>query len=1705
MLGSRRHRPPPKQQPLTAATAHPNAAMAAAAVFKSREQQTPSLSAAAAAAALRARPMTPTNVGEVQTKRTMRRNASVSSFGSAPDAQNRPGLHRRGSSASMTERTFRSPSPGARRPGSSASDNIPTQSREPAPPVPALPKNVDRMGNGQHRKTQSLQISSPPLRLASETLGKPGAGSWFGAAQVGDLSSVRTSDAAMASPPLSPPPIITNPGDDERPDSRNSSINFSYPSRVRVGSPPVSPTTARGYESSQLSRPQDQAAKRASSGSSSLRTRPASTGAVQSMVYDPNSRRMVPREPPSYDDLQGPSGRSLSVRKKKKQPAKTGTHLAQATMGRTKVAPAAAAYENAQPPQAVPVTSRSARQDEPEHEPRQVLTTSYHVVDDEADDVTDHEPTIADAPAKTKQPTETGRVPFATHAAHNLVDPKPQEAPQRPQHGADEEPAVKALISAPRSEATKTEQQRQQEPVSPTNAYAPGTDGSEEFTWVGEGVRRQPSTVKEEPEPEDEEPQSHGGSIVAGATDAAPARQRVYQSSSQQPQPSVAVAQPESHSTPARQSATNGAARPSQTSPASEPKPVAMQARKTSNIQRERSLSSSPARTARFGTVQDSLTVKHCPPPRSVSPRKSALKNSASPDRRASIDDNVSEASTSFSQREDPAITRKKSVRVSFDDSNTVVVGESPGPEIGDSPILASPQNSVRRPWYSGVGRSKKPEIASLDDDEIMKPRPVLPSFGSVRDKKPRDNVAGHEERALVRPVIDPATSPSIPASPSSLPAIPHVSDELRTDTSLNAMTTGSDSIGSPEAESDRRAKVAANTSRFREPLPPVVTSIEGSGYVSDTSSSEDDQSQVIQAENSSSKEEHGSTTNAQTAAKRQDATVASLLSSRPNTVLDAPAPSSEASFVDAEAVAEDKTKAAERIIPTIAVSMPTPPATKILAKVYFDVPGGFPDDDSEPPTPDAEESSKHASTNQVHSSTTTARQVTFEPVSQSQDGIQTPHTPATVMATLAPVVDEDDDESSIYSDAPDHFTDTDNEGFLSLDAVVESSITSRAKNRENELNLSKSAPEAPGLESAPSAVSAPPHLGTELSTATTAVDTTQQGEPAPLDWDKAKAYWRSLTADKRAQLEREALSDAGVDADVEEDPEVSQKPKKKKSIERRNSERKALAVHMAQQTIAAQQQKQADEERYRAAERTYMIKPGTKVGEDIHIQRGAEEKPKLAPKNAETAPKLRTSMRTNGSAPKPSQQPEQPRQHALGGKTLRPTSVGQAPATTKTMRAPQRVSSPPVAAVAARNSFNPPPPIRRRGSDSSESSFRRSSRPDSGGFGFRKTLRQQSPAQSDRVSRPSGRFSLRSMSPPSPSSRTAPSGGMGMGMRHSLRGSVKETKGSGGGLHFGGFGKGPAKSPAKSKAGSSRFSDSSDDDAGPRNFRSRFDESSDEDDIRSPPLAPLSIPKTMRSGRQGTETVDWGKGNRRYQPPDEVSPPLPEEQEESDLEDNLRHDEEKEMVSPLPKRQNSRSGRGDLVSSSPAAAPLEKPKASRRGSFMSVLRRRKNKTGGIARPEVMDSAARRDTKLERSADELKEIRRSGDLDRESEEAVVGSSRPRSPRLQKRTNSMPLDAAVGGGSWPLGSPGGELGPPPPTNGVGKGLQRPSTSGNLGTRTMSGLGRPTFGQRRTASSNLMGVGVGEGSVVGTVGGERKKKKFGALRKMFGLDD
>ncbi|KAJ0298074.1 hypothetical protein COL516b_010225 [Colletotrichum fioriniae] len=170
--GSRRHRQ--ASQPLTAATANPNAATAAASAF-ARRASSSSLSSAAAAAALRSRPTTPINVAEVQTKRTQRRSRSVSSQRSQDFQRD---LHRSPSQSSMTERTFRSPSP-HRTPVAAAAD---------APPVPNIPDDVRSITNqsSSHKRSTSLQMQ--PFRVASQKK-QDGAGSWFGAAHEGNLAN----------------------------------------------------------------------------------------------------------------------------------------------------------------------------------------------------------------------------------------------------------------------------------------------------------------------------------------------------------------------------------------------------------------------------------------------------------------------------------------------------------------------------------------------------------------------------------------------------------------------------------------------------------------------------------------------------------------------------------------------------------------------------------------------------------------------------------------------------------------------------------------------------------------------------------------------------------------------------------------------------------------------------------------------------------------------------------------------------------------------------------------------------------------------------------------------------------------------------------------------------------------------------------------------------------------------------------------------------------------------------------------------------------------------------------------------------------------------------------------------------------------------------------------------------------------------------
>lgn len=185
------------------------------------------------------------------------------------------------------------------------------------------------------------------------------------------------------------------------------------------------------------------------------------------------------------------------------------------------------------------------------------------------------------------------------------------------------------------------------------------------------------------------------------------------------------------------------------TSPKTEKQPTPQQ-----EIQLQQS--SSPGRSARFATwlsVTASGEQAHEPPARSISPAKSALKNprgnSLSPDGRARTvgrvglaSSELSDGGTSVASDEGArAGAKKRAVKVSFDDEAEVVGVAASPPTSPEEYIPESPPSKAkpRKNWFNVV-KKKSPatEFINNDDDfdEVMKPRPALPSFGSVRGNR---------------------------------------------------------------------------------------------------------------------------------------------------------------------------------------------------------------------------------------------------------------------------------------------------------------------------------------------------------------------------------------------------------------------------------------------------------------------------------------------------------------------------------------------------------------------------------------------------------------------------------------------------------------------------------------------------------------------------------------------------------------------------------------------------------------------------------------------------------------------------------------------------------------------------------------------------------------------------------------------------------
>ncbi|KAF4312018.1 hypothetical protein GTA08_BOTSDO12168 [Botryosphaeria dothidea] len=320
-----------------------------------------------------------------------------------------------------------------------------------------------------------------------------------------------------------------------------------------------------------------------------------------------------------------------------------------------------------------------------------------------------------------------------------------------------------------------------------------------------------------------------------------------------------------------------------------------------------------------------------------------------------------------------PSPRKKRGVRVSFEENLT---------RDGDSP--SSPGSPVGLDSSRWSGRT----LQGMDDDldDIMKPRPALPFFGSIR-----------RERRPVDEEIAEKVTETIPSMSNS------------TSTMAEPLEASSDhAVGGIIARDFETRNQTKGTS---DPMAPEVTSVEGSGYVSDdTASSIDD-------------EELGHVKEPEGYAMKARSNGATELPSIPEKRSAEASPAVEAMPV-----------------PQIAVQPATPGTEVENQEPAFEMPGAWSDPD---------ESSFDESL-----ATTTASLGSQEHIENSEP-VQGGHFHVFSAKDLQPIEsrqsvdhyldqsqDEEssDDNSSIYSDAAEDLSEFEG-GFASLDAIVDSPI----------------------------------------------------------------------------------------------------------------------------------------------------------------------------------------------------------------------------------------------------------------------------------------------------------------------------------------------------------------------------------------------------------------------------------------------------------------------------------------------------------------------------------------------------------------------------------------------------------------------------------------------------------------------------------------
>ncbi|APA10826.1 hypothetical protein sscle_07g055960 [Sclerotinia sclerotiorum 1980 UF-70] len=1551
MFGNRKRRT--SSNPPINSNVSASAATAAAQAFLSSRASNTSLSSAAAAAALRSRPTTPTSVADIQTKRTIRRNGSTSSAGSSVGGSVRgpPGsaLVRRGSSGSMTERTFRDPSPSRSSPVPSAHD---------APPVPAIPKNINTAGGKSSRRSASMDATG--LRIAS------------------------------------PPP--TKPG------GRGSSLGPSATSSLGMGprNPSVSSVSGINGESR------------------GVNPRIVSPN-NQNLVYDPNTRRFLPLADILAIEQRLNEIANAPVKKKKKTPSAQGTHLAAGTVGGRIKGTAVDAMEKASNTSSTPTTPTVQQ---PISQPTQQSIS--HPTQQSISHPTQQsmsQPTQQSVSQPTQQSrqliSKTTIIPKSSQAQ---VESSWKNSEARPVSESYTQQA--SPVTAPPKKKKKrviiNDSDSDQASILPYSSADESDAPSQTYdykTRAGASLVKKPSVVREDREREEEEddsPLRHGQGGLSASWNEPP------RTISPSPLPRSAAGRGHGRAqAPANVSEelqhTRSASQPPTTSI---PTPIINgDSPRSGRVQ-----SVSPARTPHFMATPETLMVRHQPPARSVSPRKSALKHSSVSSmepRGPSPSDGASLRPSEASNDEDQP--RKKGNRVSFDDGGNMVLGQSTI-IASDSPVTASPQ--TKRGWFN-IGRGKKKDITATDDDdddEVMKPRPALPSFGSVRERKnPRET----EERPLVRP-----PKPADTIAPVKAPASPRFASQVG-DVSEFPMGQSNDHVAGAIIAQDATSKNAANISKSREPLPPDSTSVEGTGQLSDASSTYSMDTNTIGIARSNSVK-----------VGPEDGNV--------NTYRDLASPTKD-QFDDHDMYEN---------IPEISVQIPSPNPEVTKSGEWLNIPGGFPTSGGSSSTSEdriKDEGFRGADENGLAGSATMSESKTDDPNTSEFDY----NTRQSSTVHPAPIFEESEDGSeneSIYSDAAEEFDETNDGGFMSLDAVVESPVMKPAV-----LASDASIPDSPtaGLSKERA------HMSSQLQR--------KSSEPDPEEgWGKAQQYWTNLSVDRKKQLELEAQKDADAEGETEQEkPAPKSKKAKKKSVTIESP------ISPIMQTMQASSfpivQKQGNNER------SYMVQPGSKAGPNGHVQTTMRSSLRSEPPHAESDVQMRKSMRGSGST-------KGTTQNGTLQKKQRPVSlpVGEIRAGSQANNQHQRLIQGAAATAGSPVSQRhittvAPTPLRRKSSGDSDTSFKRA-RPATEGISMRRSMRRGSETSNNgRQQSPlsSSRFSLRSASPGGPPSVT-----MRGTMRNSLRNSNESTSRAKSPIQIPGFGRSLSAKPAQ-KSKSSRFADSSDEDEPRPGFRSRFVDSSDDDEPTPIMARPISSRGTPLRSIPRPAGYEDGDSSDLPDSDDESRPPTAKSVKKSQQNGTRPSSRNKALASG--DLQRSGSGREMLKvvngQGTIATSPVG-PTNARRGGILSIFRKKPDSNNKV-RKYNGESPARRDTPLERSRSDLEAIKRQDSL-----------GNPLSPKLLKKNPKQNSD------SWPLPDEKDDLGLKAPFE-EGRPYSADTGGGIVGGENKEVIldaTRPDVGNRRFTATGLSDV-----DIMAHGGAQRKKKKFHALRKMFRLDD